>query len=337
MKKIIALAVCVVQFLFSSCIADTTTMKRISSKPLHTHFSIIDNQVYVTLEKGGWFSDRYSIYAITPYDKPHLITSYRGFYSFPAVYRGKWLINKFDVAAPFSRFVHSSVWHTLGFDGSILPYDTLAEETSNVYCSVTDSMLYKTVDEDPVYYVMYWDEESHEWYETGIQASGYFPDFFSSLVFSASYNGSDCQVFDVADGDYFSVPKFYEGVLDRAILYEDKLIYVDSSSIGLYEMTTGKRSIVYAYDQFSPMDGSGDIFLQGESVFFTEPNTKQIIRYDLATNEMVQTKAKINNGSEFVIVGDWVYSIEEDEFNCAHLLMSNLITGEECSNVVRAK
>lgn len=49
MKKMIALAVCVVQFLFSSCIADTTTMKRISSKPLHTHFSIIDNQVYVTL------------------------------------------------------------------------------------------------------------------------------------------------------------------------------------------------------------------------------------------------------------------------------------------------
>lgn len=52
---------------------------------------------------------------------------------------------------------------------------------------------------------------------------------------------------------------------------------------------------------------------------------------------MVQTKVKINNGSEFVIVGDWVYSIEEDEFSCAHLLMSNLITGEECSNVVRAK
>lgn len=95
MKKTLALlTVCIVQLLFSSCIAETATMMRISGSGNQKHFSIIDNQVYITLEKEGLFSNRYSLYSIVPGEEPYLISSFRGYYSLPVVYRGRWLINK---------------------------------------------------------------------------------------------------------------------------------------------------------------------------------------------------------------------------------------------------
>ena len=105
MKKTLALlTVCIVQLLFSSCIAETATMMRISGSGNQKHFSIIDNQVYITLEKEGLFSNRYSLYSIVPGEEPYLISSFRGYYSLPVVYRGRWLINKLDVTPSNTSF-----------------------------------------------------------------------------------------------------------------------------------------------------------------------------------------------------------------------------------------
>ena len=69
----------------------------------------------------------------------------------------------------------------------------------------------------------------------------------------------------------------------------------------------------------------------------SDPSSKQIIRYDLSTEEIVRTKARTNDCSDFVVVGDWVYSVSEDESSRMHLLMSNLLTGEEYLRVLLVK
>lgn len=326
------------QFLFSSCIAETETTIRISGSANQTHFTIIDNQVYVTLEKEGLFSNRYSLYSIVPGEEPYLISSFRGHYSLPVVYRGSWLINKLDVT-PLTYYINSSTWCTLDLDGSIKPFDTMANESEldDVFYSATNSTLLKTFRQDNVYRVMFWDEELSEWQETGIQANDYMPTKFPSLVFSADYGDSECQVFDMVGGDFFSIPRIYDGSIRAAILYEDKLFCVDNSSVILYEVTTEQYSTIYSYDQYLHVYGSYSIFLQDESVFFSDPSCKQIMRYDLSTKEIVQTKARTNSCSEFVVVGDWVYSISEDESSRMHLLMSNLLTGEEFLHVLPVK
>lgn len=339
MKKTIALlTVCIVQFLFSSCIAETATMIRISGLDNQTHLTIFDNQVYVTVEKEGLFSNHYSLYSIVPGVEPHLISSFRGYYSLPVVYGENWLINKLDVT-PFSHYINSSTWCILGLDGSIKPFDTMAKksETYDAFYTATNSTLYRTVRQDNVFQVMFWDAELSEWKETGVQASKYMPRLFPSLVFSADYGASECQVFDAVACDFFYFPRIYDGSIRAAILYEEKLICVDNSSVIIYEVTTGKNSTIYSYDQYLHADGSYNIFLQGESVFFGDPYSKQIIRYDLSTEETVRTKARTNSCSEFVVVGDWVYSISEDKSSGMHLLMSNLLTGEEFLSVLLVK
>lgn len=335
-KTITLLTVCIVQFLFSSCIAETATMTRISGSDRQTHLTIVDSQVYVTLEKEGVFSNYYSLYSIVPGEAPYLISSFRGCYSLPVVYKGKLLINKLDVT-PFTHYINSSTWCTLGLDGSIEPLDTMAKksELSDVFYAVTDSTLFRMVRRDSVFQTMFLDTELSEWRETGVQASSYMPKVFPSLVFSADYSASECQVFDVVDCEFFYIPRIYDGLMRAAILYEGKLICADKSSVILYEVTTGRHRTIYSYDQYLQVDGSYNIFLQGESVFFSDPNSKQIIRYDLSTEETFRTKAITKSCSEFVVVGDWVYSISEDESNCMHLLVSNLLTGENFLHIVR--
>ena len=162
MKKTLALlTVCIVQLLFSSCIAETATMMRISGSGNQKHFSIIDNQVYITLEKEGLFSNRYSLYSIVPGEEPYLISSFRGYYSLPVVYRGRWLINKLDVT-PLKLYINSSTWCTLDLDGSIKPFDTMAtssSEQNDVFDGVTNFTLIRMIRQDNVYQVMFWDEE----------------------------------------------------------------------------------------------------------------------------------------------------------------------------------
>lgn len=112
---------------------------------------------------------------------------------------------------------------------------------------------------------------------------------------------------------------------------------LDSSSIILYEVTTEKYRTIYSYDRHLHENRIYNIFLQDESIFFSDPSSKQIIRYDLSTEEIVRTKARTNDCSDFVVVGDWVYSVSEDESSRMHLLMSNLLTGEEYLRVLLVK
>ena len=248
MKKImVLLTVYIVQFLFSSCIAETATMIRISGSDNQTHLTIVDSQVYVTLEKEGLFSNHYSLYSIVPGEEPYLISSFRGYYSLPVVYRGEWVINKLDVT-PLTHYINSSIWCTLGLDGSIKPFDTMTKESelSDVLYAVTNSTLFRTVRQDSVFHVMFWDAELSEWRETGVQASDYMPRVFPSLVLSTDYGASEYQVFDAVDCDFFYIPQNYDGSIRAAILYEEKLICVDKSSIIIYEVATEKYSTIYA-------------------------------------------------------------------------------------------
>ena len=338
MKKTIALMiVCIVQFLFSSCVAETETMIRISGSANQTHITIADNQVYVTLDKEGWFSNHYSIYSIVPGEKPYRIASFRGYYSLPFVYRESLLINKLDVT-PLTHYINSSTWCTLGLDGSIKPFDIMDEETEadDVFYAATNATLFQIVEKDNVYQVMVWDAELNECQETGVQANTFMPKVFPSLVFSADFGASECQVFDAVSGDFFTIPRFYDGSMNAVILYEDKLFCVDNSSIILYEVTTEKYSTIYSYDQYHHLYGNYNIFLQDESVFFSDPSSKQIMRYDLATEKIVQTKARTNSCSEFVVVGDWVYSVkEDDESKWMYVMISNTLTGEEFLSIIR--
>lgn len=340
MKKTLALlTVCIVQLLFSSCIAETATMMRISGSGNQKHFSIIDNQVYITLEKEGLFSNRYSLYSIVPGEEPYLISSFRGYYSLPVVYRGRWLINKLDVT-PLKLYINSSTWCTLDLDGSIKPFDTMAtssSEQNDVFDGVTNFTLIRMIRQDNVYQVMFWDEELSEWQETGVQASVFQPTVFPSLVFSADSGASECQVFGAVSCDFFCIPRIYDGSIWAAIMCGDKLFLLDSSSIILYEVTTEKYRTIYSYDRHLHENRIYNIFLQDESIFFSDPSSKQIIRYDLSTEEIVRTKARTNDCSDFVVVGDWVYSVSEDESSRMHLLMSNLLTGEEYLRVLLVK
>ena len=214
---------------------------------------------------------------------------------------------------------------------------TSSSEQNDVFDGVTNFTLIRMIRKDNVYQVMFWDEELSEWQETGVQASVFQPTVFPSLVFSADSGASECQVFDAVSCDFFCIPRIYDGSIWAAIMCGDKLFLLDSSSIILYEVTTEKYRTIYSYDRHLHENRIYNIFLQDESIFFSDPSSKQIIRYDLSTEEIVRTKARTNDCSDFVVVGDWVYSVSEDESSRMHLLMSNLLTGEEYLRVLLVK
>jgi len=334
MSKNIALCfifMLIITFCSCTCFAETASVESISGRSLPGHIAVAKGAVYVTVEKEGYFSNKYTIYRISSDAKATYVKTLRGFYSLPIACNDQLLICKYD-SDFFTHYISAFTWHLIRSNGAVERFDNHIEKDpeKRIFYSFTASAQYKTVRDADEFRLYHRNDETDAWKETGV-VSNDEASVFQSFVLAESAKPDECIIYDPANNKLLYSPIFYTGPLYSAILIDNAIVYADDDSLSLYDLDSQTSKVIYTFNSGSFVRYNCQMILEKQALYFVEPSSMTIVAYSVNDDSLTYTKASSINCAEFTIVDDRVYSVCENGQRSIIVQVSNIVTGETFS------
>lgn len=333
MKKLIALLMCILVSILPFAEAEEPATTRISGHA-SSYMQVLGDEIYLEVQKEAFFGDHCSIYRIVPGEKPVCFARLFGYYGRLAVHKNQLMIQKFDmsfISKLFSGFIYGSEWYTILPNGRTKKVTFPKIGTYTYVCDLTRDGIYDEDKENNIKTYYYWDEAAQDWRDTGL--TGTFTWAINDGVIShfSRNDKTELQLFDPETGSALQFPDAYDAEILGAIWHDGVLIYMDNYAVKLLDRTVQTPKVVFQSDTSWRKRGYyyGQIFLEGENLYFTDPETTVVMQYNLATDTLSETKVSIPDCQEMAVLNGCVYWVDDGILSgLATVSIGNLSTGE---------